>query len=488
MSEKLKELFCRPVYERALLSYCFKSLDNYYSISASVSEMDFLRPEHKMIFMIMGTLIKRSVSAFDSALIINEAKNNAILDQIGGYDYVNAITETDVDLSNLGFYISMVLDASTKYKLHLRLNKHIRELEKNSQNEEVSSVSLMDRAEVDIMDLSTASKFIKEPKNLADGLDEYIEERRINPVEYCGMSTGFPILDARIDGLVPGTLTVICARPKHGKSTFLSSIAAHVAYSLSKPVLYIDTEMSFEEWRTRVMAMLSGVPERRIKHGGFNDDEYNRIAKAAAIIKKGKLFHEFLPGYNVDKIVSLYKKYKHKEDIGLALFDYIKAPQGSDFQNKKEYQIIGDVTTALKDLAGILKIPFIAANQINRQDDIADSDRILRYADVIAFFKRRSEEELQALEEKYRPFHGDYGTYRLWIKESRRGGQTPEEGIGFSFKKQLLYITEAKRQIIDYSSAEYSEKEVIEEHDEYDNSTHDTTCDQSEDTGGFDNF
>lgn len=487
MSEKIKELFCRPVYERALLAYCFRSIDNYYSISAMISEMDFLRPEHKLIYTIMGTLIKRNISNFDSALIINEAKNNAVLDQIGGYEYVNAITETDVSTDNIEFYTARVLDASTKYKLNMRLYNGVRELEKNSQNDEITSTSLMDKMEADIMDLSTTSKFIKEPKNLFDGLMDYIEERRHNHIEYCGISTGFPIFDLRIDGLVDGTLTVICARPKQGKSTFLSSIAAHVAYSLSKPVLYVDTEMPFDQWRTRVMAMLSGVPERKIKHGGYSDDEYGRLMKSATIIGKGKLFHEFLPGYSVDKLISLYKKYKYKEDIGLAVFDYIKSPQGSDFQNKKEYQIIGDVTTALKDLAGDLHIPFLAANQINRQDDIADSDRILRYADVIAFFRRRGDEELRALEEKYRPFHGDYGTYRLWIKESRRGGQTPEEGIGFSFKKQLLYITEAKRQVIDYSSAEYSEKEVVDGY-EYDNSVQDSDNISAEECNEFGDF
>lgn len=465
MSEKLKELFCKPMYERALLAYCFKSLDNYYSISTLISESDFLRPEHKLMYVIMGTLIKRNIQSFDVSLIINEAKNNGVLDQIGGYSYVNAVVEVDVSDNNVDVLVGYVLDASTKYKLHKCLKGNIGHVEKSSQNEDVTSSCLMDKAEADIMDLSTASKFIKEPKNLADGIVDYIEERRNNKIEYCGISTGFPIFDLRIDGLVDGTLTVICARPKHGKSTFLSSIAAHVAYSLSKPVLYIDTEMPFDQWRTRVLAMMSGIAERKIKHGGYNDDEYNRLMKASAIITKGKLFHEFLPGYNVDKLISLYKKYKHKEDIGLGVFDYIKSPQGSDFQNKKEYQIIGDVTTALKDLAGDLKIPFVAANQINRQDDIADSDRVLRYADVIAFFRRRSDEELKLLEDTYKPFHGDYGTYKLWIKESRRGGQTPEEGIGFSFKKQLLYITEAKRQVIDYNSAEYLEKEVSEDYE-----------------------
>jgi len=424
-----------------------------------VFDEDFLRPEHKLIYMMLGTLIKRGVSSFDGALIINEAKNNGVLKQIGGYEYVNAIIDMEVSGENLEYYIHKTLDASTKYKLHLRLEKHKNNLEKNAQNEESTSSDLMDTVEADIMDLSTTSKFIKEPKDLADGLDEYIEERRKHPIEYCGISSGFPILDKRIDGLVPGTLTVICARPKEGKSTFLSCISSYVAYDLRKPVLYVDTEMPFEQWRDRIIAMLSGVEERRVKHGGYTDNEYERICKAMTLIKGSKLFHEYLPGYNVDKLISLYKKYKYKENIGMAVFDYIKEPPGSSSAHRKEYQIIGDVTTALKDLAGELQIPVVAANQINRQEDIADSDRVLRYADVIAFFRRRTTEELQEIENNYKPFHGDYGTYKLWIRESRRGGHTPPEGIGFAFKKRLLLIHEAKRQIIDYDSPEYAEKE-----------------------------
>ena len=473
MSEKIKELFCRPVYERMLLAYCVKSMDYYYSIVSMVREEDFLRPEHKLIFVIIGTLIKRGVSAISSALIISEARDNNLLDRVGGFTYINAIFDMEIEEENIEFCIKKALDASTKYKLHVKLGKHTRNLEKNGQNEDISSYDLMAKAEADLMSLSMDSKFVKEPKNLSDGLKEYNEERKNNPVEYCGISTGFPIVDKLIDGLVPGTLTVICARPKQGKSTLLSCIGSYTAYDTRKPVLYIDTEMPFDQWRTRILSMMSGVEERKIKHGGYSDMDYQRLQKAEKLVDSGKFFHEFLPGYDVDKVVSLYKKYKYKEDIGLAVFDYIKAPQGSDFQNKKEYQIIGDVTTALKDLSGELDIPFLAANQINRQEDIADSDRVLRYADVIAFFKRMSDEEIEDIKQKYRPFENDYGTHKLVIRDSRRGGQTPEEGIGFSFKKRFLTIEEAKLQRIDYNSAEYAKIEV----DNYEYSDADDTDD-----------
>jgi len=461
MSEKVKDLFCQPTYERALLSYCFEGIDHYYTISSKVSDKDFLRTEHQLMWVIMGMLIKRKVARFDSSMIIYEAQKSGVEDKIGGLKYVNAVVNMEFDVANIGYYMRKVLDASTKHQLHIGLNNNLKAVESDAKNDDVSSVDLIGQVEVGLMDLSLKSKFIVDAKNLSDGIDGYLEERKDNPIEYSGMSSGFGILDKRIDGLVPKTLHVVCARPKHGKSTLLSCISSHVAYNSSKAVLYIDTEMPFEQFRPRIISMLSDVPERKIIHGGYGEQEYHNLRqKASEIIKKGKFFHEYMPGYSVDKIIALYKKYKYREDIQLAVFDYIKSPSGADYKNKKEYQVLGDVTTALKDIAGELNIPVLAANQINRQQDIADSDRILRYADVLMFFKPKSNEEFKKIEEGYGKFRmGDFGSHKLIITDSRRGGTTPPEGIDFQFLKRYLKIVEAQAQRIDYNEYEKKEKE-----------------------------
>lgn len=455
MSEKIKEMFAQPVYERAILSYCFKSIDNFYEIVSKVNEEDFLRPEHKLLYVLLKTLSKGNIAKFDMSMVINEAQKNGVLQQIGSYDYVNAIVQLELDEDNLPHYIDRVLDNSTKYQLHCKLESNLTALQRDARDDKVTSMDLLGKAGNDVMALSMKSKAVREARNLADGIEEYIEERRNTPIKFCGMSTGFEILDKRIDGLIPGTLHVVCARPKHGKSTFLSRVASYVAYDLSKPVLYIDTEMPFEQWRPRIIAMLSGVPERIVKHGGYSDQHYVNIKEAERIIKGGKLYHEYMPGYSVDKLSAIYKKYKHIDNIELAVFDYIKAPPGADFSNKKEYQLLGDVTTMLKDLAGELDIPFFAANQINRQQDIADSDRILRYADVLMFLKPKTVEEVEK-------FGIDYGTYRLIITDSRRGGTTPPEGIDYQFAKKCLRLNESIKQTINYDDREYQEQEEVD--------------------------
>jgi hypothetical protein len=221
-----------------------------------------------------------------------------------------------------------------------------------------------------------------------------------------------------------------------GKSAFLTNVAINVAYLQRIPVLYVDTELTFQEWRTRALAKIANVKERTIKHGGYDNVTYAKLQKCIELVEKGKLFHEYMPGYSVDKLVALYKKYRYKEKIGLIVFDYLKEPDSSSVERqRKEYQLLGDVTTKLKDLAGRLEIPALTAVQLNRDNDIADSDRIARYADVICHWGQRSDDE--------REEGGDAcGTHKLVIRDTRRGGATSEHGIGYMFFKEYLDVKE----------------------------------------------
>lgn len=434
-----KEMFCRPGDERALLSYAMHDINIFYDLSAKLDIDDFLRHDHALLFAVLASLQTKNVKKFDLPLVINAAQSQGVLDTIGGIEYLQGVFSMRISKSNYQVFLENVLEASTKYKLHRNLKEDILDVEKNSKDGK-SSAELIGRVENNVLDLSTKSKAIREPINLAEGLREWIEERKENPVEMTGLDTGYPILNKQIDGLIPGTLFIIAARKKMGKSAFLTNIASYVAYILSgKSVLYVDTELTFEEWRPRVVAAISDVPERIVKHGGYTKEQYDKIQKCIEIVEKGRLFHEYMPGYNLEKLVAVYKKYKIKEDIALGIFDYIKEPESKGVEaQRKEYQILGDVTTKLKDLSGELNIPFATAVQLNRQQDIADSDRIARYGDIIAEWTTRTNEEIEhvSLEEG--------GAFKLIIRDTRRGGGTPEGGICYKFYKPVLRIQEVR--------------------------------------------
>jgi len=445
---EMKEMFCKPTDERALLSYCFKSLDSFYDLMGKMDSGDFLHSDHSTLFTLFGALAQQDVRSFDLPMVVNTAQQVfGGLDSIGGIEYLQSINEMRVNPDNYGIYLQNVLESSTKYKLYYTIKDNLEDIEKNAKDGKTGE-DLIGAIENKILDLSTESKSIREPRNLADGLRELIEERMANPVKQMGLSTGFTILDRQIDGLVPGTLNIISARPKMGKSTFLSNIATYVSY-IADPaisVLYVDTEMPFDQWRDRIVASMTDIRERDIKHGGYSKEDYNRIMTTVKIVESGKLFHEFMPGYTVDKLTALYKKYKLKHDIGLMIFDYIKEPSSTSIErNRKEYQVLGDVTTRLKDLAGSLNIPCLTAVQVNREGAVADSDRIVRYADTIMQWMYKTKEEQEG-----KGYQG--GQYKLIVRETRRGGMTPEEGIGYLFKKESLKIKEAEPpdQLVDY--------------------------------------
>ncbi len=437
--------FCDAANERSILSIISSDEDTFFNVLTRVEEGDFLAPESRAYFNIICLLNKSGYSKFTKILLAKTAVDLNYED-LCSEAYIDAVLNVPIALGNVEKLIAKLLDDSTKHKLFLKLSEHSSTVLNNASSlNSHTSDDLISKVQADLISLSIHSEAIAEPIHVAAGLDEYIESIMDVHTPVIGVSTGFPILDKVIDGLIPGTLTIIAARKKMGKSTVLTNIAANVAVNDGLPTLYVDNEMTFNQWSDRVLAIISGVQERTIKHGGFKNDKdvMKRIQDAAKYLSKSRLFHHYLPGYNLEKISALYKKYKFKEDIKLAVFDYIKEPESSSVEvGRKEYQILGDVTTRLKDLSGQLDIPFLAAVQVNRSGDVADSDRVARYGDIVAFWELR---DLKKAEENAVDLD-IAGHYSLRIKDSRRGGTTGEWGIGFKFKKTKLRILEVSQE------------------------------------------
>jgi len=438
--------FCNPTYERMVLSSGIADKNKFFTILSNLEEIDFLSDDNRLIFSILKTIYSRNVQDFDTSIIVIYAKDLGVYDKIGGTDYILALQKmsSTISDSNFEYALRQVIEISTKFKLYNKISLHRLEIENNVGSDSTKTASdLIGALHSSILDLSMSNKIGVEPRHIGDGLDEFIEDRKNKSISIVGLPTGYAVLDKQIDGQIAGTLFVVAARKKQGKSALLTNIALNVGIDQGVSVLYIDTEMSFQEWRTRALSAISGVDERYIKHGNYTPEAYDKLCKASEIIKKSRVFHHYLPGYNLDKITALYKKYKIKENIGLGIFDYIKEPESSSIdRQRKEYQILGDVATRLKDLAGELEIPFTSAVQLNRDGDIADSDRIARYADVTAFWAPRDEKMIKDF--AIDPTRNGY--FGLTIKDTRRGGTTIEPGIGFYFHKHILKIVEVSKE------------------------------------------
>ena len=439
----VQQYFCDQSNERALLALAVNNTDNFYNLLSRITEEDFLSPDSRKLFYILKVLHSKGVKSFDVPAIVRVAEELNYTD-LCDLNYTKAITNINVASDNFDVYLTRQLDIVTKFKLHVSLDKNLGAVKANANlTSEKTSNDLLSIAQSELLTLSSESLSVDEPRHVGEGLDEYIESIKDNKITMRGISTGFPILDRKIDGQLPGTLFIVAARKKMGKSTLLTNMASYTAIEERRPVLYVDTEMPFDQWRSRVLAIISGVKERDILHGGFadNKDLSYKISEAAKKLRDSKLFHQYLPGYSVEKLAALYQKYRIQEKIELGVFDYIKEPESSSVDgNRKEYQILGDVTTKLKDLSGQLDIPITAAVQVNRTGDVADSDRVARYGDIVAFWEMRDLAKLEEMGEDPKVC----GHYQLSIRDSRRGGFTNAMGIGYQFYHKYLTVREVQ--------------------------------------------
>lgn len=243
-------------------------------------------------------------------------------------------------------------------------------------------------------------------------------------------------------------------------STLLMNWGIYMCITEKIPVLFIDTEMPTESIQTRMLSAISGVPERIIVNGLYVNDarQSEAVYYALSIMDKMKYFHKYMPGFRIEDVKSMARKYKVKEDIGAFIFDYIKMVELND--NYNETQTLGYLTSSLKDLAGVLDIPVISAVQLKRDsheksrvgsDDVADSDKVLRYCNTLMALTIKKKKEIDESGIQC-------GTHRLQILDNR-GGNSLYSGIDLAYNKPTLTVREAEVQ----SSESLLEQKQVEE-------------------------
>lgn len=476
--EQTKTKFAHAGNEAAILACVLKNPDDcFFEVEARLTDQDFLTPHNRALWTVIKALMREEVLRPDTTAILNQANALKLEEKIGGYDYINALFEKSIDAHNIDFYLKRVLDASTKFKIIQTTNEIDEITEKNRilTGDNLDAETIVGHAQDKFLQISIESERGADAVPISEGLEEMVEEAKASPTKVKGLSTGFEILDTAINGLEPGTLTVLGARPKAGKSATLLNIAKHVAYTEMQPVLYIDTEMRTKEQQWRLISILSGVPEKEIKNGTYaNNPEWDKaVDEALQIARSGLILHKYYPDFTAEGISALTRKYRHQFGIGCLIFDYIKLPD-SDLQligNVKEYQALGYLCVALKNLAGQLEIPVMTAAQIGRDgankghvnaNEFADSDRILRYANTLLGLAPKTRDEMKKLEEEYgRDTALAMGTHRLQILDTRAGG-TNFAGIDLYFRKQILTMDEARVQLRDLMSNNSNEEEESE--------------------------
>ena len=439
-----------PGSERNLLAICLKHPDLLIDVETSeISSEHFGVPGHKYIFMAMMYLHSKKIKPTPMAIIevLTNQKSKKSVDELGGLEYLTILEETNVSEDNLDIFIDKVRQSYTRRNLHVLADKVMKFV--SSDDAEVLNPSeLIGYAEEKINELSVSSTTTEEVYKMGDDTEEILQQRSETPSQVPGLEVGWKMFDKITNGLQPGDLAIVCAPSKTGKSVTLTNWATKLAIKDQVPILYLDTEMNEREQEDRILANLTGIPHDEIISGmyvidtenGKSDEKISKLKKAREELKEGNYYHIYLPHFSQEKINSIAKKFSIQFGIKALFFDYIKIPSSeASFSQMKEYQALGFLTSALKDIAGTLKIPVISACQTNRNDlntdnpdasHIGGSYRILQLATKLLFLYNKSDERIAR--------EGVQGGNQGLSIKYQRNGESDCEPIDIMFDKPIL--------------------------------------------------
>ena len=411
--------------ERAILSgICRYGSSALFDVADIIDENSFTIESNISIYSCLKHIIDKDDSAeVDVPSILSAAKEIGLTGFFNNQEvsHLASIMKFPVLLKNVRSFAGKIRKLQIARMMYDQLELTKEKYIEVKGDEPISNI--LGIAEESIFEFtSLLSDSDDAPVKIFNDVEEYLTELADDPVDQIGISTGYQRYDFAIGGgLRRGTVNVIGARPKIGKTLLADNMGVHIARS-GVPVLNLDTEMRKEDHQNRLMAMLTGVEINDIETGKFADSPSSKkkVFEAAEEIKNLPYYFKSIGGAAFEDQISIMRRWLAKtvglNDKGKAkdcviIYDYLKLMDSSAIKgDMKEFQVLGFMMTALHNFALRYEVPILSFVQLNRDginkettDTASGSDRIIWLCSNFSIYKTKSDEEIA----KDGPEHGN---------------------------------------------------------------------------------
>lgn len=178
--------------------------------------------------------------------------------------------------------------------------------------------------------------------------------------------TPWPDLNQLIGGWKPGGLYIIAARPGVGKSMFALQAATGLADT--GHVYFASLEMAGRELWSRIMANIANVPGDAVTRRRYpTPDEQARMTAAAPHLRQLPIHFDDRSNLTIGDFVATTRLLHRQHGLNAAFLDYIGLINATPGDRRARWELIGEYTRSLKNLAKDLEIPIFAIAQLGRQ-------------------------------------------------------------------------------------------------------------------------
>ncbi len=352
---------------------------------------DLYKPAHAAIYETLVELYDK-VQSIDMVQLRQRLEDKGQLEQVGGLDYLIELAESVPSAASAVYYANIVREKAAVRHLIEAAGRILDDCYNSSD----PVGDLLDKAERDIFEIAE-SKSTQEAAHLGELLQETYDQLQTDDGMRTGIETGFFELDEMTNGLQPGELIIVAARPSMGKTALALNMAEHMAAVNRQPCAVFSLEMSRQQLAQRLLCSRSGVDSHKLRRNLLNDDDYANLAKAVGGLSEAPLYIDDTPGLTLLGLRAKARRLVARHDIKAVYVDYLQLMSAPGSESRQ--QEVSSLSRGIKALARELKVPVICLSQLNRaaeqreghrprMSDLRESGSIEQDADVVMMLHR----------------------------------------------------------------------------------------------------
>jgi replicative DNA helicase len=389
--------------EQCVLGGMLLSRDAISDVIETIQPRDHYRPAHQIVHEVVLDLYGRGEPA-DAVTVAAELTRRGELSRVGGADYLHTLIASVPTAANAGYYARIVRERAMLRRL-VEVGTRIVQLGYAGDGD---ADELVDQAQAEVYavtDRRTSEDYLPLSEIMPGALDE-IEAIGSRGGGMTGVPTGFADLDALTNGLHPGQMIVIAARPALGKSTLALDLARAATVKHQMATVIFSLEMSRNEITMRLLSAEARIPLHTMRTGQLNDDDWTRLARRMSEVADAPLFIDDSPNMSMMEIRSKCRRLKQRHDLRMVIIDYLQL-MSSPKRVENRQQEVSEMSRSLKLLAKELEVPVIAVSQLNRGpeqrtdkrpmlSDLRESGSIEQDADMVILLHREDAYERES--------------------------------------------------------------------------------------------
>jgi replicative DNA helicase len=350
--------------EQSVLGGMLLSKDAIADVVEVLRPGDFYRPAHQSVYDCVLDLYGRGEPA-DPITVGAELERRGELRRVGGAPYLHTLIATVPTAANASYYAEIVAEKAILRRL---VEAGTRIVQLGYQGAEGSDVNeVVDRAQSSIYEVTerrTSEDYVSLEELLQPTMDE-IDAIASRGGSSLGVPTGFADLDEVTNGLHPGQMIIIAARPGVGKSTLGLDFSRSCSIKHGLSSVIFSLEMSRTEIVMRMLSAEAKIRLADMRGGRMTDDDWTRLARRMSEISEAPLFIDDSPNMTMMEIRAKARRLKQRNDLKLIIVDYLQL-MTSGKRVESRQQEVSEFSRQLKLLAKELEVPVIAISQLNR--------------------------------------------------------------------------------------------------------------------------